>query len=137
MQVAGDLNVANEAGVELHWRPSGTVVGVNDVECAATDVEVVIGNVHPPVVRAGWVVIHPHARAVVGRAVVRARTGGPGDAIRRSPQANALGSAAGRHQVAGKPHAQVRVVHHDRVAQVGAVAGAKGQAGVPGGSVIG
>src|ERR1700746_75900 len=49
LQVTRNLDVANEAGVELHLRPSGAVVGVDDVECAAIDSEIVVGNVHPPV----------------------------------------------------------------------------------------
>src|SRR5947209_934485 len=95
LQVAGDLDVANEAGVELHLRPGGTVVGVGDVKCAVVDGEIVVGDVHPPVEGTGWVVIHPHALAVVGGAVVRACTGGPGDAVGRGPQADALAAAAG------------------------------------------
>ncbi len=138
LQVAGDLDVADEAGVELHWCPSGAVVGVGDVECAAPNGKVVIGDIHPSVERAGRVVIHPHALAVaiLGRDVGRAGAGAPGDAVCRGPQADALAAAAGG-QVPGEPHGQAGVVHHDWVAEVGAVAGAEGLAGVPGRAVIG
>src|SRR6476660_7971281 len=37
LQVAGDLDVADKTGVELHDGPSGAVVGVDDVECAVID----------------------------------------------------------------------------------------------------
>ncbi|PYI48437.1 MAG: hypothetical protein DMF11_03520 [Verrucomicrobia bacterium] len=136
MQVAGNLDVADEAGVELRLRPCGAVVGVSDIECAAPDVEVIVGNVHPPVEGAGRVVVHPHRLAVVAAAVVRAGAGGPSDAVGRGPHANALAAAAGR-QVAREPDAQARIVHHDGVAVVGAVAGAEGLARLPCGSVIG
>src|SRR6266581_8132510 len=136
LQVARDLNVADEAGVELDSGPGGAVVGVDDVEGAAPNVEVVVGNVHPPVEGAGRVVVHPHALAVIRAAVVRARAGCPSDAVGRCPQADALAAAAGR-QVAGEPHAQARVVHHDRVAEVSPVAGAERLAGMPGDPVIG
>src|SRR5439155_15812207 len=106
-----------EAGVKLDSGPGGAVVGVDDVEGAAPNVEVIVGNVHPPVEWAGQIVVHPHALAVIRAAVVRARAGCPGDAVGGGPQADALAAAAGR-QVAGEPHAQARVVHHDRVAEV-------------------
>src|SRR6266478_9298078 len=86
LQVARDLNVADEAGVELDSGPGGAVVGVDDVECAAPDVEVVVGNVHPPVEGAGRVVVHPHALAVIAAAVVSARAGCPSDAVGGGPQ---------------------------------------------------
>ena len=105
LQVAGDLDVAEEAGVEWTGRPSGAVVGVDDVECAAVDGEVVVGDIHPPVEGAGRVVVDPHALAVVADAVVGARSGSPGNAVRRGPEADALAAAAGR-QVAGEPHTQ-------------------------------
>ncbi|PYL10506.1 MAG: hypothetical protein DME33_00555 [Verrucomicrobia bacterium] len=136
MQVASDLDVADEAGIELHLRPCGAVIGVGDVESAAPNVEVVIGDIHPPVEGADRVVIDPHALAVITAAVMRARPGGPSDAVGGGPEADALPATASR-QIAGEPHAQARVVHHDRVAVVGAVAGAEGLASVPGRAVIG
>ncbi len=139
MQVACDLHVAREGAGECYRRrPCSAVVGVDYLQCSSANREVVKGYVHAPVVGAGRVVVHPHALAVASATteVGRARTGGPGDAVGRSPQADALPAAAGR-QVAGEPHAQVRVVHHDRIAEVGAVAGAKGLAWVPGDPVIG
>ena len=135
LQVAGDLDVADEAGVEWYQVPSSTVIGVDHIQCAAPNVEIVVGDIHPPVEGAARVVVHPHALAVIAAAAVSADSGGPSDAVRRGPEANALAAAAGR-QVAGKPHAQARVVHHDRVAKVGAMAHAKRLPGVPGNPVI-
>ena len=136
LQVAGDLDVADEAAVELDATPGGAVIGVSDVEGAAANVKVVVGDVHPPVMRAGWVVVHPHALAVIRPAAMRAGPCGPSDTVGRGPQADALAAAAGC-QVARKPHVQLRVVHHVRVTEVGAVTGAEGLAGVPGGPIIG
>src|SRR4029077_20553223 len=131
-QIAGDLVVAGFGGANLHWRaPSNSVVRVNHLQAADITAQagiVVPGDVHPPVVGAGRVVVHPHRLAVVGAAAVGAPGRDPGDAVGRAPHAAALAAAAGR-QVAGEPHAQVCVVHHDRVAKVGAMAGAKGLAG--------
>src|SRR5438876_5183139 len=55
LQIAGDLDVADEAGVKLDSGPGGAVVGVDDVEGAAPNVEVIVGNVHPPVEWAGQI----------------------------------------------------------------------------------
>src|SRR5262249_28238244 len=52
LQVAGDLDVADKAGIELDGGPSRAVIGVNDVERAAPDGKVVVGDVHPPVEQA-------------------------------------------------------------------------------------
>src|SRR6266478_6251295 len=82
LQVARDLDVADEAGVELDEGPGGAVIGVGHVEGAAADSEIIVGDVHPPVMRAGRIIIHPHALAVVLGAVVRAGPDGPGDAVR-------------------------------------------------------
>src|SRR4029077_13446919 len=111
------------------------VVGVDHVQRAVVDGEIVVGNVHSPVERAGRVVIHPHTLAVVVGAAVGTGPGAPGDAVSGRPQADALAAAPGR-QVAGEPHAQARVVHHDRVAEVSPVAGTERLASVPGGPVI-
>jgi|SRR5262249_3021813 len=63
LQVAGDLDVANEAGDELHLRPGGAVVGVDDVSRATADIIVVVRNVHPAVEGVNRVVVHPtHSR---------------------------------------------------------------------------
>ena len=86
--------------------------------------------------RAGRVIVHPHRLAIAAAGVVRARAGSPGDAVGRCPQAHTLAAAAGR-QIAGEPHAQVRVVHDDRVAEVGAMPATKRLTGVPGNPVIG
>ncbi|PYL51361.1 MAG: hypothetical protein DMF33_10810 [Verrucomicrobia bacterium] len=136
LQVAGDLDVADEAGVELDSGPGGAVVRVGDVEGAAANVKVVIGNVHSSVEGAGRVVIHPHRLTVVIPAVVGACAGAPSDAVGGGPQADALAATAGR-KVAGEPHAQARIVHHYRVAEVGAVAATQRLAGVPRGPIIG
>src|SRR5438552_8794764 len=136
LQITGDLDVADEAGVELDNGPGGAVVGIGNVEGATIDGEIVVGDVHSPVEGAGRVVVHPHRLAVVTGAVVRAGPGGPTDAVGRSPHADALAAAAGR-QVAREPRVESGVVHHDRIAEVGAVAGAEGLAGVPADPVIG
>ncbi len=136
MRVAGDLDVADEAGIKLDRSPGGTVVGVHDVEGAAPDVKVVVGDVHPPVERAGRIVVHPHALTVILAAVVGARAGSPGDAVGGCPEADALAAAASR-QVAGEPRVQRGIVHHDGVAEVGALAGAEGLASMPSRAVIG
>src|SRR5206468_1861580 len=137
LQVAGELDVADKGAVECdRGGPNGAVIGVNYLQRPAADGEVVPGYVHAPEVGAGRVVVHPHTLAVVAAATVRAHAGNPGDAVERGPQADALAAAAGR-QVAGEPQIERGVVHHDRVAEVGAVAGAKCLAGVPGSPVIG
>src|SRR5262249_41971207 len=46
LQVAGDLDVTDEAGVELDAGPIGAVVGVGAEEGAAADGEIVVGDVH-------------------------------------------------------------------------------------------
>jgi len=51
---------------------------------------------------------------------------GPGLTARGTPHSEAKTAAAG-DQVAPKPHAQLRVVDHKRVAIVGAMAGAEGR----------
>ena len=135
LQVPGDLDVADKGYVDLRQRPSGAVIRVDHVQRAVVDGEIVVGNVHPPVEGAGRVVVHPHTLAVVVGAAVGTGPGAPGDAVSGRPKADALTAAAGR-QVAGEPHAQARVVHHDRVAEVSPVAGTKRLASVPGGPVI-
>jgi hypothetical protein len=82
LQVTGDLNIADEGSIELHRRPSGAVIRVRDVQCAAPHTDVVVRDVHSPVEGTGCVVIHPHTLAIIIGAVVRARASGPGDAIR-------------------------------------------------------
>src|SRR5262249_42544102 len=139
LQVAGELDVADEAALEGDGAgPSGTVIGVNYVQRPAADGEVVKGYVHAPEEWAGRVVVHPHALAVAGATaeVDCARSGGPGNAVRRGPQAHALAAAAGR-QVASEPHVQVLIEHHDRVTEVGTVTGAEGLARMPGHAAIG
>src|SRR5262249_42813691 len=138
LQVAGDLNVADEAGLERDGGgPNGAVIGVNYLQRPAADGEIVKGYVHAPEMGAGRVVVHPHRLAVAGAAakVRRARAGNPGNAVKRGPQADALAAAA-RRQVTSEPHAQGLVVYHDRVAEVGAVAGAELLALVPGSAAV-
>src|SRR5262249_55245287 len=60
LRVASDLDITDETGVELHGVPGGAVIGVNYIQRAAPDVEVVIGYIHPTVDRAGQVVVPPH-----------------------------------------------------------------------------
>ncbi|PYJ53680.1 MAG: hypothetical protein DME82_13345 [Verrucomicrobia bacterium] len=139
LQVTGDLDVADEAGVECdRRRPNGAVIGVNYLQRPAADGEVVKRYVHAPEVGAGRVVVHPHRLAVAraGREVGRARAGDPGDAVDRSPQTDALAAAAGR-QVASEPQIERGVVHHDRVTEVSPVTGTERLARMPGGPVIG
>src|SRR5207302_6083406 len=97
LQVTGDLDVPDEAGVECdRRRPNGAVIGVNYLQRPTADGEVVKGYVHAPEVGAGRVVVHPHRLAVARAAseVGRARAGDPGDAVDRSPQTDALAAAA-------------------------------------------
>src|SRR5204863_2218315 len=137
LQVTGDLDVADEAGVECdRRRPNGAVIGVNYLQRPAAYGEIVPGYVHAPEVGAGRVVIHPHTLAVIAAATVRARAGDPGDAVDRGPQADALAAAAGR-QVASEPQIERGVVHHDWVTEVGAVAGTELLARGPGGAAVG
>jgi hypothetical protein len=136
LHVASDLDVADEAGVQWHLVPNGAVIGVEYIQRAASNVEIVERDVHPPVEGAARVVVHPHARAIKATAAGRTGVGGPGDTVGGGPETDALAAAAPR-QVAGEPLAQARVVHHDRVTKVSAVAGAQRLAGVPRSSVIG
>ena len=138
LQVACDLDVTDEAGVELHSRPGGAVVGVNDIQCTAPDGEIVVGNVHPPPEWADRVVIDPHALAVIAGAAVGTRTRGPGDTVSGCPEPDALPAAACR-QIAGEPHPEASVVDDNRIAVVSAVAGAERTRVKPGeaGSVVG
>ena len=139
LQVTGDLDVADKAAVDGdRRRPNGAVIGVNYLQRPAADAEVVKRYVHAPEVGAGRVVIHPHRLAVAGATteVGRARAGDPGDTVERGPQADALAAAAGR-QVASEPQIERGVVHHDRVTEVGAVAGTELLARGPGGAAVG
>jgi hypothetical protein len=84
-KVTGDLNIADEwdAAGYLDGSPSGTVIRKTYEEGAAPDVKVVPGNIHPPKVRAGRVVVGPARLAVVGGVVVNGEMG-PAIGIRGS-----------------------------------------------------
>src|SRR5213596_809655 len=99
-QVAGDLDVADEgrAGGDLsRVGPGETVVsGVANEECATPNIEVVPGNVHPPIEWRGCVVICPARLSVVIIVIVNAVMG-PAIRVLRSSglvSAEALTTAA-------------------------------------------
>src|SRR5439155_23136740 len=78
-QVAGDLDVADEwgaAGQLSRVGPGGAVVsGIADEEGASPDIEVVPGDVHPPVEGRARVVVCPARLSVVVGVVVNAEMG--------------------------------------------------------------
>src|SRR4029077_10021264 len=99
-QVAGDLDVADEgrAGGDLSRVGPGEAVvsGVANEECAAPNIEVVPGNVHPPIEWRGCVVICPARLSVVVVVAVDAIMG-PAIRVRRGRglvSAEALTAAA-------------------------------------------
>src|SRR6266576_6439614 len=117
--VSGDLDVADEAGVDRYWgMPGGPVItGVGDAERPAPYIKIVPGNIHAAKEWRRWVVVRIARIAVVVVVVVNAEMG-PASRVKRSGglvAAQALAAARGVEPHC-EPDAGWLVVQKNRIA---------------------
>ena len=118
--IARDLNITDEGCGDRYGGVPGSAVitGIGDAKSSTTNIEIVIGNVHPVREGRGRVIIDPSGIPVIIRIGVNTEMG-PAIGVRgigRFVAAQAL-TAACRVQPNGKPGAGRAVIKNNRIAQ--------------------